>query len=578
MIGGNKPRWVALWVALLLVFAAWGSAWAQCICQPHGYNFSPSTTFPATNDGQCIANAQMRCTLKGSSWYGWSLSSCKNIVSGECECTLDSIACVQGGDTWTPSQVAGECGECSKCTQSDTLFELKSCAYDSQKGLYLNLIDYHQIKDCQDSSWQRQYYSAKCDTVGNDTIWTCIGSIDGQHVMIRNEDYGVRTCDSDGSCSEALRKNSLGQCNGGSSSSHGSSSSQSSSSSDESSSSQSSSSNDDDSSSSGDDGGDNEGWEGWMKDSLGAIHGTLNDMFTLENGIYDGVWELSGTAHDMNTNLITINEYVASIDDKMTTNNNLLGQIANKDFSPDIHVSNNTDVTGIINAQNETTDSLHNTNNLLSKLGEKLDSLKLSRDTIHIDTSKAPHSIDSTLKFWGNESNRTFGNAGLDTNGWGKVNDSAIVAKDSALLAGSWVGVNGCDTTGGRKCDNSIIGTHGLDSARGQTVAIYGELKDSLVNGAFADSLNAWGGKFTGNGVLTGSGSNSCPSVISRTYRVDLIEGVGYDFTLGTYLCSPLIGNVTAWQLCRMLLRASVALACMWFLFKCATGFSKDED
>ena len=81
------------------------------------------------------------------------------------------------------------------------------------------------------------------------------------------------------------------------------------------------------------------------------------------------------------------------------------------------------------------------------------DTINVKMDSIRLDT-QTPHSIDSTLKFWGNANNRTFGNAGLDTNGWGNVNDSAIVARDSALMAGSWVGVNGCDTTGGRNVMN----------------------------------------------------------------------------------------------------------------------------
>lgn len=94
----------------VVFFVCVGGSYSQCVCEPHGYNFSPSTTFPATVDGQCIANAQMRCTLEGSSWYGWTLSSCKNIVAGNCSCTLDSIQCVNDGLFWNDDPSA-ECGK-----------------------------------------------------------------------------------------------------------------------------------------------------------------------------------------------------------------------------------------------------------------------------------------------------------------------------------------------------------------------------------------------------------------------------------------------------------------------------------
>ena len=130
-----------------------------------------------------------------------------------------------------------------------------------------------------------------------------------------------------------------------------------------------------------------------------------------------------------------------------------------------------------------------------------------------------------------------------------------------------------CDTTGGRKCDDKILGAHALDSATARLKNAYKGIGDTLKNGAFGDSLNNWGSKFTGGNVISGSGSNSCPSVLTRNYHVELIQGAGFDLTLGTYLCNPIFGNVTAWTLCRLLLRATIALACMWFLFKCATGF-----
>ena len=47
--------------------------------------------------------------------------------------------------------------------------------------------------------------------------------------------------------------------------------------------------------------------------------------------------------------------------------------------------------------------------------------------------------------------------------------------------------------------------------------------------------------------------------------------------SFGTYLCQPIFGTITPWALGRVLLRAIVAISCMWFLFKCATGFKGDS-
>lgn len=451
--------------------------------------------------------------------------------------------------------------------------------------MYGNIVNEFTIKNCEPSSRSWEYFSPQCDSAGADTAWRCIGSIDGVHVQLQSQKFGTRICDADGSCAAAQIMNIEGKCRGGqSSSSQGGGGSSSSGESSSSEGFSSSSEGGDSSGSSSDSGGNgSNGWEQWMKDSLGAIHWDISNIAGWTSGIYDGVWEMSGTAHDMNTNLIQINESTAGIDDKMSSANEYLRQIAGKNFNPTINVGSpdvnvNVDTDGIQARQDKTRDTLHHTNEILDGLGGKLEDIKgllgsSGSDTIRKDTSKAPASIDSALKYWGNRNNRTFAAAGLDTTGWGSTNDSARAAIDSVLSRADFFGSLGCDTTDGKKCDGSIIGADGLATATGEMQATYGELRDSLTGGAYADSLRLWGSKFTGNGVLTGSGSNSCPSVISRTYRVDLMEGVGYDFTLGTYLCAPIFGQVTAWSLCRMLLRATIALACMWFLFKCATGF-----
>lgn len=236
-----------------------------------------------------------------------------------------------------------------------------------------------------------------------------------------------------------------------------------------------------------------------------------------------------------------IDETTQSIDNQLATTNTLLNAINNKDFSPDIHYNPdiNVEVAGDTNIIN-----------------------------VNADTSKAPFEILGFLKgvFGGDTT------ANYDTTGWGRVNDTAKAQLDSALKKGDWVTSLGCDTTGGRKCDNSIIGANGLDSAKSSLKATFTQLGDTLRNGAFGDSLANWSSKFTA-GTISGSGSDNCPSVISRNYHIELVQGAGFDLTLGRFLCQPLVGNTTGWALCRLLLRASVALACMWFLFHCATGF-----
>lgn len=116
--------WRVPFVFLVFIFFIFVSgSWAQCICEPHGYNFNPSTTFPTTIEGQCIADSDNRCTVKGSSWYGWNLSSCKNIVNGDCGCTLDSIQCNKKGEgyEWNSDNCT-----CDSIAEPDTTYRCQN--------------------------------------------------------------------------------------------------------------------------------------------------------------------------------------------------------------------------------------------------------------------------------------------------------------------------------------------------------------------------------------------------------------------------------------------------------------------
>lgn len=264
---------------------------------------------------------------------------------------------------------------------------------------------------------------------------------------------------------------------------------------------------------------------------------TMNQTIDIKNQLTETSIDVS----HIRTNTENTAQNTSNIDNKLSTTNNLLQQIKDKDWSPDVHVNPNVTV---------------------------VDSSKVEVN-VTTDTAKAPSEILGFLKglFGGMDTT-----ANYDTTGWGSVNDSAKAQLDSALKKGDWVTSLGCDTTGGHRCDNSIIGAHGLDSAKSGLKSTYRALSDTLRNGAFGDSLQNWSSKFTA-GNISGSGSDNCPTVISRNYHIELVQGAGFDLTLGRFLCHPLVGNITGWALCRLLLRASVALACMWFLFHCATGF-----
>ena len=340
---------------------------------------------------------------------------------------------------------------------------------------------------------------------------------------------------------------------------------------------------------------------------MGGLHKTLEDYAPYVVGTYDGIVNLNGVAHDINQNMLTgldllgnisdntgnlgdIKSGVQSIDGKLSNTNTKLDSVNNKLGTLSNTAANiNSHVNSIATNTQNTNTALQTTNQLLGELNNKEWSpninvgapevnVSVAGDTNIInvevsgDTAKSPSLILSFLKgLFGSDTSGWNG----DTSGWNDVTSAASAAFDSMKTAGEWLAA--CDTTGGKRCDNMVLGAHGLDSAKSAMKGVYRALGDSLKNGAFGDSLANWGSKFTGNGVITGSGSNSCPSILTRSWHVT-IGPTGFDLTIGRYLCQPIFGDTTAWTLCRLLLRASVALACMWFLFKCAVGFKGGDD
>lgn len=227
-------------------------------------------------------------------------------------------------------------------------------------------------------------------------------------------------------------------------------------------------------------------------------------------------------------------------------------------------------------------DSLHKIINTTARTANNTEGLRDSLGTIAFllrfapclwgdcstDTSKTDSLLEQMLDTTGT------GVLAGDTTGTG-VLDSLGAFGDS-LAAGTWSGGWGdCDTTGGNKCDSQFIGEGGLDSAGNAIKGSIGALGDSLANGVVGDSLAAWQGLFT-NGKLSGSGSNSCPAVFNKTYQIPF--GISQaSFTLN-FVCRSVFGGVTAWQLARVLLRALVAIGCMWWLFRQAMGIGGGSD
>ena len=383
------------------------------------------------------------------------------------------------------------------------------------------------------------------DSTGNDSPVECIATI-GPNVWLRDVKTGnTFKCEADGDCARAKQLVATGECKNPYADKNKPNSSDSG---------NSSSSGENPNSSGSENPPESSGEFCDMCDKLERIaantQATMNNtsdisQWTLETmnktiDIDNHLTEMGVDVSHIRTNTEATATNTGSIDNKLNTTNSLLNDIKNKNWNPTINV--------------------------------QAPEVNIGGDTIIVnaDTAKAPSEILGFLKglFGGMDTTGSY-----DTTGWGNVNDTAKSELDSALKRGSWTESLNCDTTGGNKCDHSIIGAHGLDSVKNSLRASYRALADTIKNGSFGDSLQNWGSKFTG-GSIAGSGSDNCPSVLSRNYHITLVQGASFDLTLGRYLCQPLVGNTTAWSLCRLLLRACVDLSCMWFLFHCAVGFS----
>lgn len=247
-------------------------------------------------------------------------------------------------------------------------------------------------------------------------------------------------------------------------------------------------------------------------------------------------WEIDYTEilNDIKANTQQGNNYLENISNNTYTANSLLQAIVNKDWTPTINVAApNVNVAGDTNIINV--------------------------EVQGGDTSRAPSQILALMQ-----------------DGQGNASDTA---GSGVSLQGYLDGIDSIVGAGVPDMSDSMpFAIHHY----GETIRAYGD----SINALYGDSIQAWKNTFLNNGVLTGNGSDDCPSILTDnwTYEFPMFGNTirVEAGSLGTYLCSPISPfNVSLWKLARILLRALVSIACMWWLFKEAlgmTGGSNDED
>lgn len=214
-------------------------------------------------------------------------------------------------------------------------------------------------------------------------------------------------------------------------------------------------------------------------------------------------------------------------------------------------------ITGIFSNTDNISKNTNNINKGVNNIANKLDSIKnrprdttivnVAGDTINItgDTNIINIPIDSSI---GEPWDTSGGLVGMLTGAF----DSTLTGLDTMP---NW------DT----------IHRGSVDSIGRGITAVW----DSGAGKFYKDTLGKWMSSGIQNSTLSGTGSNSCPAFLTSSYVIN-IGSISVDLTrnvkLGQYLCTPVFGGRTGWELGRTLLRIIVAIGCMFFLFKCATG------
>lgn len=518
------------------------------------------------------------------------------------QCEADSLQCVNEGGAWTenPNAVCGKSCTTNGCTAADTAnlerlvhrcdslggtndYELvnngsEGCGLSGFCNLcngnaYKKLLK-DQQKNCCEQGHAPDTTKVKC-TVESITSTDKKFIVDGQNACLSGDPQIIITPNGESyreGCDDAPPS-------GGSSDSHGSSDSQ-------------------ESSSSG--GGSSSGntdenaLAGQLEDIKDSLHKIIRyDSTTASNSI-----DLANYLYDIKVCLeagtcgagapTDYTGEIQAVRDTLHNSNTLLKQIADKDLS----VSVNGGLTA--EKQAELIANISNVADSMAKYGiangARLDSI--IEGLKHLGADSVAHGLDSVRNEYIREgidslySLRT----GLDSTfaDWSDTSGAAAAGdttgKGGELDAlGDSLGVAlwgyPCDTTGGKSCNTAYIGANGIANARNGWKGAADALGDSLNGGAVKDSINSWTNKIVNNGVLSGNGAATCPAVFNRTWQVPLGTGITYTFgPFGKIVCYDFFGGITFWALARIVLRAMVAITCMWWLYHAVTGTTARGD
>lgn len=610
---GANVRKILLF-ALVMVFECWAGCdlgyiqeWGRYCTGQNGASI-PSACTKTENGANFLFLISSTCQYYN---YGYQV----RCVYGQCnnECSRDSLVCVNDGGIWADDPTDTKCGKSCQyngCTAADTAkLEAEKSRCDSLGGSndfalvnngfegcglsgFCNLCNSNsyrdllkkQKKNCCDQGHAPDTTALKC-TVESITSTDKKFVVAGQNSCLSGDPQIIITSTGESyreGCDDPPPNNSSSSNGSGSSSSgNGSSSSEGemSSSSDESSSSQ--------MDMSSGDGGDLD----WLKDSTHKL--IMFDSTTAANSI-----DLVNYLYDIKTCLtagtcgggvpIDYTENIIEVRDTLHNTNLLLDKIADKDF--------NIEVNGGLTAEKQA-ELIANIGNVADSTakygianGERLDSIisalkGIGADSIAhgLDSVRNEYlregidslyslraGLDSTFADWSDTSGAA---AGGDTTGKGGELDALGDTLESVLWGYP------CDTTGGKSCNTAYIGADGIANARNGWKGAADALGDSLNGGAVKDSVNSWTNKIVNNGVLSGNGAATCPAVFNRTWQVPLGTGITYTFgPFGKIVCYDFFGGITFWALARIVLRAMVAITCMWWLYHAVTGTTARGD
>lgn len=249
--------------------------------------------------------------------------------------------------------------------------------------------------------------------------------------------------------------------------------------------------------------------------------------------------------------------------------------------------SENPDLQTIIENQNTQIEQLNYNNGKMNDLDDRLKEQNTKTDATNSLLSQIANNINKINNKTSIITNNTYNGTSSEskdyTGNFDALADSlgSISEKLSEMLAGD---TGTFDTSAYEFNLDSLIDTsyttygdslEGAYTSFGDTYK--GIVSDSGAIGKFTDSLAQLQKKFNIS-PLSGSGTG-CPAFLQQTYVVKIgKQNVNFDLNK-LKICSPILGSKTPWDIARALLRALVAISCMWFLFKCATGaFNGDSD